>query len=434
MTYLFSTPESHPQRFTLHNEVHARAPIALKLPVISTFLALTLTSDERKGEQEYIAKLCERYDIDPPRHNASHFIATLGSFQIRWEQHAEFSSYNFYVHNISETPFSVLALEYVPKEWLEGLAGKTIVAAHASIIEDNNPDVSSIELISALFGDNPVVGAEVTGSAAKAFTDFRIHADGFSRFLVVDRSLKSTQAGRLLQRLFEIEVYRVMALLALPIAKKMTPELNRADKRLRTITTEMAQSSGIHDGDLLDDLTTLAAEVENNISMHHYRFGAASAYYHLVEQRVDDLREKRIQGLQTIGEFMKRRLEPAINTCNSTSERFSLLSKRINNAGQLLRTRVDITIERQNQALLTSMDSRAKMQLRLQKTVEGVSIVAITSYIVGLIGLVTNAMNTSAEINLNTSLVTGISIPIVLLLVALGVRRVHKKILTDHDD
>jgi uncharacterized membrane-anchored protein len=154
----------------------------------------------------------------------------------------------------------------------------------------------------------------------------------------------------------------------------------------------------------------------------------------LVEQRIEDLREVRIQGIQTIGEFMKRRLEPAINTCKSTSGRFSLLSKRINNAGQLLRTRVDITIERQNQALLTSMDSRAKTQLRLQETVEGLSIVAITSYVVSLIGSITKAINTSTRIDVNTSLVTGLSIPIVLIIVAFGVRRIHKKILTDNDD
>ncbi len=130
---------------------------------------------------------------------------------------------------------------------------------------------------------------------------------------------------------------------------------------------------------------------------------------------------------------MKRRLEPAISTCQSTSDRFSLLSKRINNAGQLLRTRVDITIERQNQALLTSMDARAKTQLRLQETVEGLSIVAITSYVVSLIGSITEAVNTAESINVNTSLVTGLSIPFVLIIVAIGVRRIHKKILTDDE-
>jgi uncharacterized membrane-anchored protein len=216
----------------------------------------------------------------------------------------------------------------------------------------------------------------------------------------------------------------------------MTPELNKADEQLRTITAVMAEASSIDDGKLLDELTTLAAGVENIISTHHYRFGAASAYYHLVEQRIEDLREERIQGIQTIGEFMKRRLEPAISTCESTAGRFSLLSKRINNAGQLLRTRVDITIERQNQALLTSMDARAKTQLRLQETVESLSIVAITSYIVSLIGSITKAINASNYYSseINTSLVTGISIPVVLLLVALGVRRIHKKILNDNDD
>ncbi len=427
MTQILPIPDNHPQRYKLHNEVHARAPIVLKLPVRSSLLALTLSNEEKKREQAHISELCDRYGVMPPKEDSTHFSATLDSFQIRWEQHAEFSSYSFYVQNISDEPFAKPAIELVPIDWLGQLPGKIIVAAHASIIEKSNSSEINTEFISSLFSGNPVVGAEVTGSAAKAFTDFKIHADGFSRYLIVNNHLKSGQAGRLLQRLFEIEIYRVMALFAFPIAKQLIPELNSADKQLLTITAAMAKS-GRNDGKLLDELTTLAAQVENNISTHQYRFGAASAYYNLVEQRIEDLREVRIQGIQTIGEFMKRRLEPAIDTCQSTSHRFSLLSKRINNASQLLRTRVDITIERQNQALLTSMDLRAKMQLRLQETVEGLSIVAITSYVVSLIGSVTKAANTTEWINVNPTLVTGLSIPVVLLLVALGVRRIHKKI------
>lgn len=439
MTTLSPIPEDHPQRFKLHNEVHARAPIILKPPVIGTFLALTLSSEEKKQEQAYLTKLCDRYNVAPPKKNASHFSAQLDSYQIRWEQHAEFSTYNFYVQGISATPFSKLAKTYVPDDWLKQLCGKIAFAAHAVVIEENHPSVLDNESISALFAGNSVVGSHVTGQAAKAFTDFKIHADGFSRFLILDKSLKPGQTGRLLQRLFEIEVYRVMALLAFPIAKQMIPELNKADKRLRAMTSTMAQPSSthhndLHDSTLLDALTTLAAEVENNISMHHYRFGAASAYYQLVEQRIDDLREERIQGLQTIGEFMKRRLEPAINTCRTTSSRFELLSKRINNAGQLLRTRVDMTIERQNQALLTSMDSRAKVQLRLQETVEGLSIVAITSYIVSLISTLTKAVNESPYVDVNPAVVTGLSIPVVLLFVTLGVRRVRKNIFSTDDE
>lgn len=433
MTTLFPIPENHSQRFSLHNEVHARAPITLPLPVTSTFLALSLNSDEKKLERIQLAKLCDRYGINGPKEDASHFSTTMDSFKMSWEQHAEFSSYSFFVQNNAEQPFARLALERVPADWLSQLPGKIIVAAHASIIEATAPSVASSDSISSFFSGNPVVGAEVTGGAARAFTDFKIHADGFSRFLILNYHLKPGQAGRLLQRLFEIEVYRVMALLAFPIARQLSPELNTADKQLLTITSSMAQSRS-NDNELLDELTTLAAEVENNISTHQYRFAAASAYYNLVEQRIEDLREVRIQGIQTIGEFMKRRLEPAINTCRSTSKRFNSLSKRINNAGQLLRTRVDMAIERQNQALLTSMDLRAKMQLRLQETVEGLSIVAITSYIVSLIGLITKAANTSESININPALATGISIPVVLLIVALGVRRIHKKIHAWNED
>ncbi len=433
MTSLFPIPENHEQRFSLHNEVHARPPITLTLPITSTFLALSLNSEEKKQERLHLAKLCDRYGINSPKEDASHFSATFDSFKMSWEQHTEFSSYSFYVQNNSEQPFSKPALEQVPLDWLSKLPGNTVVAAHASIVDANTPAVASSESISSFFAGNCVVGAEVTGGAARAFTDFKIHADGFSRFLILNYQLKPGQAGRLFQRLFEIEVYRVMALLAFPIAKQLSPDLNQADQQLLSITSSMAQSRG-NDSELLDELTTLAAEVENNISTHQYRFAAASAYYSLVEQRIEDIREQRIQGIQTIGEFMKRRLEPAINTCQSTSKRFNSLSKRINNASQLLRTRVDMTIERQNQALLTSMDLRAKMQLRLQETVEGVSIVAITSYIVGLISLMTKAANTSEQININPTLATGLSIPVVLILVAWAVRRIHKKIHTWNED
>ena len=433
MTKIPSIPDNHPQRFILHNEVHARTPIVLKRPVRSSLLALTLSNEEKKQEHAYISVLCDRYGVMPPKEDSSHFSATLDSFQFRWEQHAEFSAYSFYVQNTPDDPFTKPALEQVPIDWLDQLPGKVIVAAHAVVIDKSHSSATNTKSVSALFSGNPIVGAEVTGSAARAYTDFKIHADGFSRFLIVDNHLKSEQAGRLLQRLFEIEIYRVMALLAFPIAKQLTPELITADKQLLSITTVMAQS-GSNDGELLDELTTLAAQVENNISAHQYRFGAANAYYNLVEQRIEDLREVRIQGIQTIGEFMKKRLEPAISTCQSTSQRFSLLSKRINNASQLLRTRVDITIERQNQALLTSMDLRAKMQLRLQETVEGLSIVAITSYVVGLIGSITKAANTTDWVDVNPTLVTGLSIPVVLILVALGVRRIHKKIHKGNED
>ncbi|WP_031434707.1 DUF3422 family protein [Methylomarinum vadi] len=425
MPTLFPLPDNHPQRFQLHNEVHARSSVVLDLPVTASHLALMLNSEEKKLDRQHLLALCERFGMAPPKQDANHFTARFDNFQLRWEQHSEFSTYTFYVNKISDDPFGKPALKNAPVDWMAKLSGKVIVAAHASIIPAT-PSSGNIESLSGHFAGNALVGAEVSGGAAKAYTDFRIHVDGFSRFLIVNDHLKKAQAGRLLQRLFEIEDYRVMALLAFPIARKLTPALIKADRQLKEITAEMAEA-GCNDGKLLDELTTLAAEVENHISSNHYRFSAANAYYNLVSQRIEELREVRIQGLQTFSEFMSRRLEPAINTCQSTAKRFTLLSERISNAGELLRTRVDISIERQNQDLLKSMNTHAKMQFRLQGTVEGVSIFAITSYAVSLIGSIAKAMKSTGW-DINPPLIIGISIPFVLTLVAIGVRRIHKLI------
>ncbi|MFI3138193.1 MAG: DUF3422 domain-containing protein [Methylococcaceae bacterium] len=427
MTRLLPLPENHPQRFVLHNEVHARASFILNLPVRASHLALLLTHEEKMQEHKHLTTLCERFGVAPPEKDTDHFTATFNSFQIRWEQHGEFSTYSFYVHDTPTEPFADSALKQVPVDWMAQLTGQVIVAAHATIVSPADIDYkesADLTLLSSYFANNPIIGSKVTGGAASVFTDFRLHVDGFSRFLIINHDLRTEQAGRLLQRLFEIEVYRVMALLAFPIARKLYPVLKKFDRQLYTITNAMTQPDN-NDAALLDELTTLAAEVENHISSNHFRFAAASAYYHLVEQRVNDLREVRIQGIQTLGEFIKRRLEPAINTCKSTSHRFTLLSERVSNAGQLLRTKVDIIIERQNQALLSSMALRAKMQLRMQQMVEGISMVAITYYAASLIGKIAEALHALGW-HVNPALIEGLSIPFILVVITLGSKRMHK--------
>ncbi len=424
MATLFPIPENHPQRFRLHNEVHARPAIILQLPIVASHFALTLTPEQKILSRQHIALLCDRYGVMPPKEEADHFSCTFDGFQFHWEQHGEFSTYAFYVQEVpTDDPFSKPALKHVPVDWLANLPGSTMVAVHTAIIAWAD-DLHNISHYSSFFAGNDLIGAEVAGGAAIAYTDFRIHLDGFSRFLILDKGLKPQQAGRLLQRLFEIEVYRVMALMAFPLARNMTPKLNKSDLQLSNITHRMAQSSA-NDQDLLDELTNLAAEVENCISTTYSRFDAASAYHQLVEQRIKDLREIRIQGLQTIGEFMQKRMEPAINTCLTTASRFTMLSERISNAGHLLRTRVDMTIERQNQALLTSMDKRAKIQLRLQETVESLSIVAISYYAIGLIYYFAKALYVTG-LTIKPEIITGVAVPFVIVFVTILTRRLHK--------
>lgn len=426
MPTLYQLPENHSLRFKLHNEVHARSSIKLSLPFRASHFALKLSTDEKNADRQHLALLCERYGVSPPGKDIDHFSANVESFQFRWEQHSEFSTYTFYVAGDNSDAFTNTAMDSVPVDWMTNLPGKIITAAHAAIMPASEPRPEIKHIASHYFSNNSIVGAEMTGGAAQAFTDFQIHADGFSRFMIFDQGLQSSQAGRLLQRLFEIEDYRIMALLALPIVRQLTPKLNAADKQLISITTNMSQPD-CNDTGLLDELSNLAAEIEYYISSTHYRTSAAKAYSNIVNRHIEDLREVRIQGIQTIREFMKRRLEPAINTCMSTAKRLTLLSERTSNAGQLLRTRVDITIERQNQALLTSMNKRAKMQLRLQQTVESLSIVAITTYVASLINYVTKAMS-SYGWPIDSEIIVGISIPVIMIVVAITIRRIHKLI------
>jgi uncharacterized membrane-anchored protein len=323
----------------------------------------------------------------------------------------------------------------LPPGWLTSVPGATIAAAHAKLVAAAGDGVPDAAFLARHFDGNIAVGAEIGDGAGLAFSDFRTHDDGFARFLVLDRSFTPRQVGRTLQRLFEIEVYRMLALLALPIARRQSPRIVEIEKALAALTEAIAreQTNGIggqgsvNDENLLHELTRLAAEVESGLATSQFRFGACRAYYELVNTRIGELRERRLPGLQTIEEFMARRFKPAVATCTTVSQRLHDLSERVAQASALLSTRVDIARERQNQALLASMDRRAKLQLRLQQTVEGLSVAAITYYVAGVIGYLTKGLK-AAGAHIDPDLIVGLSIPLVAVLLMLGLRRAHKKI------
>jgi len=248
--------------------------------------------------------------------------------------------------------------------------------------------------------------------------------DDATRFVLVDSSLTERQAGRTLQRLFEIEAYRMLALLALPIARRQNPRIVQIEAALATLTDSIARDQG-DDEALLHELTRLAAEVESGLAASQFRFSACRAYEELVVRRIGELREQRLPGIQPLEEFMARRFTPAVATVNTVSQRLHDLSERVAQASSLLSTRVDITRERQNQALLASMDRRAKLQLRLQQTVEGLSVAAICYYVAGLVGYGAKALK-GAGLPLNVDLIVGLSIPLVALGVMAAVRRARK--------
>ncbi len=416
-------PADHPERYLLANEVHARPPEPVQAPARVTYVALLIEAEARAREQAHVEALCRRFGVPPPPAGANHYSVRVGPVRLKWERHGEFSGFLVSAAGSSSTPFTEPASTLLPPGWLAGLPGTTVAAVHVEVLPQP-ADMPDMAAVGAAFGGHSVVGSRIAEGAGAAFTDFRIHDDGFSRFVVLDRNMTQAQAGRMVQRLVEIEVYRMLALLALPIARRIAGRMLEIERSLAALTDSLALGQG-NDETLLHELTRLAAEVESGIAASQFRFGACRAYFELVTRRIDELREARLRGVQTIEEFMARRFNPAVATCQNAAQRLLGLSERVARASNLLSTRVDIARERQNQALLASMDRRARQQLRLQQTVEGLSVAAIVYYLAGLVGYAAKGA-VAAGLPVDPELTIGLSVPLLLVGTVLTVRRARR--------
>lgn len=419
---MLALPPEHPQRALLSDEVHARPPAALQTPSRITHVSLLIDKDAREAEATHIGELCRKFSVEwpGPQFQVNHFSARLGEMAFTWERHGEFSGYTFALAGQGDAPGASL----LPVGWLAGLPGQTLVAIHAVLLREPAQGPSP-EFLAAHFGSNTVIGAEISGGVGIALTDFRIHAGGYSRVVLLDRGLTERQAGRSLQRLFEVEVYRMLALLALPVAQRQLGEVAAIESELASLTRDLA-TGAVDDEALLQHITALAGRVESELASSQFRFGACRAYGDLVLTRIAELRENRIAGMQTIGEFMERRFKPAVATCATVEQRLHDLSERVTRTSTLLSTRVDIARERQNQALLASMDRRAKMQLRLQQAVEGLSVAAIVYYVAGLIGYLAKGLKSGGAV-IDADAVVAIAIPVVALVVLYATSRARRR-------
>ena len=416
----------HPLRYKLNNEVHARPPVPLEAPQLISYMAVTHNeNDDREAEITHLRALAAAYAVPMPEIDSEHLILDLGAFRIKWERHTEFSTYTFVRTPQPGDVTDEGAIRAVPAGWLAEMPGHLLVATHVEL--RSAAEVPPTVVMGRLSPTEArqMVASQVADGAAWVFTDFLL-TDGWSRFLIIDSTLTPRQAGRTVQRLVEIETYRMTALLAFPVAKEVGHLLSRAEGELADLMDRMTVTHTPQDErDVLAKLTQLAAEVERSVARTTFRFGAAAAYHSLVRHRIAELREIRLQGFVTIEEFMERRLSPAINTCAAIARRQEDLSGRIVRNSQLLRTRVDIELQRQNQELLAQMNRRARLQLRLQQTVEGLSVVAITYYASQLVQYLAKGAKPWLE-PLTPEAITAVSIPIIAGIVALGLKRMHK--------
>jgi len=430
---------AHPLRQKLNNEVHSRPSADVHAPMMVTQIAVITGETGAETERDLLRDLAGQMGARAPGRFGNHLAIDLGAdekaIHLVWERHTEFSTYAFsrrcphmadgVIADLS-VPFASPPLAAIPESWRARLPGQVLVGINLLALPG---DASQIEArLHEVFGDSKVIGAGMSGGQAAAWTDFRLHADGLSRVVVANQALRPGRLGRLVQRLLDVETYRMMALLAFPLAREVTPELGTIEADLSGLAAETARIRNLEDEQrLLARLTTLAARAEDLAARTHYRFSASRAYHQLVERRISDLDEVKREGLQQIGTFMDRRLGPAMRTCTAVADRLEALSARIARASSLLNTRVEVALQEQNRALLRSMEGRARLQLRLQETVEGLSAVAITYYLVGLIAYVLKALEKAGQ-PINATLATGLLAPFILAGAYLAVRQIRKRV------
>lgn len=413
---------AHPSRGTILGEIHARPFAALATPQRLLHFAFMTDQVQAAADREALAHFCAERGVPGPAEGAKHHRARLSDVSLRWEQHSEFTTYTWELPSPGAVPF-LPASTVLPHGMLAlPQPGPHLVAADLHLLpEKAAPDLET------LFDAASLAASLVDGEAAIAATDFRAGADGFVRILVLDRALTPAKAGALVQRLLEVETYRVLALLGLPEAHRLAPSVRRTEEVLVRIAGTMTQTDGLDaDNALLDEMTAIAATMESEAASSNYRFGASRAYDGIVGQRLEAIDEEAYGGWPTIAAFLSRRMAPAMRTCQMLQQRQLDLSRRLARAANLLRTRVDVALEQQNRDLLAAMNDRTRLQLRLQQTVEGLSVAAIGYYVVSLFGYLAKGAKDAGYLPVDVGIATALFVPVAILGVWLMVRRIRR--------
>ncbi len=409
-------------RYALANELHAR-PFP-KIEGGGHAICIALRTAERSAttrddEFKHLIDLLDRYGAPHPPDGANHYWGNLGRHRLKWERHTEFLTYSLFVDDDAAEPFSV-SLDVFPESWREAAPGEVVTASMVHISKTAEPDMA---LVDRHLERESLAVAAVLDQDAVVASDFRIDGQGFVRFMVLSHPKTGPQrTGRIVQRLFEIETYRAMSMLSFPSARAVGADLARLGPELSDVVAGFSKDASDHDKHL-HRLLEISAHLENLTAQNTARFSAAEAYSAIVNQRISVLREKNFKGRQTFSEFMMRRYEPAIRTCASTANRLSGMTRQAARAGDMLRTRTDVARADQNQEILARMDERAAQQLNLQKTVEGLSVVAVSYYAVNLVAYLLAPF--SSTLGISKVVLTGlITIPVVAL-VWLVIRRIR---------
>jgi len=419
--------EPHRLRAAVIGEVHARPFTPIEIPHRVLHFAFDTAGERGEADRAALVDFCIRRGLVAPKPGDKHHRLPFSGSVLRWEQHSEFTTYTWELASErldpGTAPFHPAASALAAPMGLVPQPGPLLVALDLHLLANGNDKLAP----ERVFERSSLAMAEVADGTALMASDFQCDPTGFIRILVLDRGLDPERAGAVVQRVLELETYRTLALLGLPEAQRLAPSINRIERRLGEVTEQMRSTEGLTaNHKLLDELTALAAELEAGAAASLFRFGASRAYNEIVQLRLQTLGERPVKGFPTWSSFLARRMAPAMRTCVTLEERQANLSTKLARTANLLRTRVDVELEQQNRNLLQSMNERTRLQLRLQATVEGLSVVAISYYVVGLFGYMAKAVS-EAGVPINPSYATAAFVPFAVGIIWWIVRKIRKR-------
>lgn len=391
----------HPDREALIAEAHARPSQGITTPSEILHLAFRANSETR---ETFFKVLGGGEDS----RNLRHTVKELDGIRVKLERHTEFISCTLFrdMTKPAATPDLVDFLRHnFPADDIE-----TLVLIKVDVVK------TSAQMLKALSVTDRIYGGKIRDEIDVRST-FKPDHDGIITFAVHAGKLTSDELGRRIQRLVEMETYRTMSLLGLPKAREVGSLLTEIEQEVDTLTVSLRDNNTTEQDDetLFQRLSSLSER--NNIlaSQIRYRFAASRAYFDLFRQRIASLEEEKVGDVQTMSGFLRSRIDPAMATIESTAKRQETLTNDLSRALSLLRTRIELNLNKGNQALLQSMDKRHDQQLKISRTVEGLSIVAITYYAVGLASYLLKAIAGQPWMPVSETLLTAVSVPFILV-------------------
>ena len=410
----------HTLRAALSEEMHLRRLPRFAAPCRLVQIVTVLDEATADAARAHIETLAEAARVIVPL-ASKYGVLALDGVTLVWERHTEFATYTLLRPGAFAEPFDPALFEPALSTILADMPGAIIRATQIALVSGDPTEPQPDEL-DPWFAAEATIVCDVADASARIVSDFRLNRDGYGRLLILDHGLERDEPAQLVLRLQELGNYRNMALLGLPLAQRLTPSVSQLETRLAQLTHAVSERTS-QDDLLLDELTFLSAQLAHLVAETRYRMSATRAYAQLSTDRLASLRIGAVRGYQTLADFTERRLVPAVRTCDSFSARLEDLSQRAAWTSELLRTRIDIALTKQNRDLLLSMDARAKVQLRLQQTVEGLSVVAISYYLVALVGYLLSALP-----DVRHDLAVATAVPLVVAAVAFGRWRLHRHI------